>query len=52
MTHTLVISLCDNSSNVVQIWKGSFNSDCQQFYQYQQNQQSPLLQLIEHQKDR
>jgi len=35
------------------VWKESLNSDGQQFHQYQQNQQPPLIltELTEHKKD-
>ena len=34
------------TSSIVKSWKESLNSDGQQFYQYQQNEQSP--QTTEH----
>jgi hypothetical protein len=37
---------------LVILWKQSLNSEGQQFYQYQQNEQSPLIltELVEHKK--
>jgi hypothetical protein len=37
---------------LVILWKQSLNSEGQQFYQYQQNEQSPLIltELAEHKK--
>jgi hypothetical protein len=36
--------------NLFELWKESLNSDVYQFYQYQQNEQSPLIliKLTEH----
>ena len=38
-----VINNKQDTSFILWLWKGGLNSDGQQFHQYQQNDQSPLI---------